>query len=140
MKGNNYSNSAENKGLKITAALLIGAAAGAAASSVLLFLCAAVIVKLGSVPLGAFGLISSLISAAGAFIAGYSAVRLYGSRGLLMGAFSGLILFTVILASGMISSSGAEAPQALLRLMICMSGGAAGGIVRVNKRSRVKKF
>ena len=119
-------------------ALLLGASAGAAVSAALLAVSALIFVKAGSVPLGAAPLVTSLIGAAGAFTAGYLTVGLCKSRGMLMGSLSGLMLFCAVLIGAAVSSNTEGGPAIAAKCAIFLIGGAIGGIVRVNRRVKVK--
>ncbi len=120
------------------AALLTGAAVGALVCALLLAICSAVFVKLGSVPTSAAQTITTAVGAAGAFAAGWSALKLYGSRGLVMGASAGLLLFLSTLIAGIIAKETPDTAAAAVKLIVFVIAGAVGGVVRVNKREKIK--
>ncbi len=120
-------------------ALLLGSAAGALASSALLCAAALICVKLGSPPVSAAPLITTVIGAVGAFLAGYIAVRIFGSRGLLIGALAGLLLFGAVLISGSAAGEASLSPMAVKCAVFTVCG-AFGGVLRVNKRVKVKRI
>lgn len=119
-------------------ALLLGASAGAAVSAALLAVSALIFVKSGSVPLGAAPLVTSLIGAIGALAAGYLTVGLCKSRGMLMGALSGLLLFCAVLIGAAVSGSTEGGAAIVTKCAIFLIGGAIGGVIRVNRRVKVK--
>ena len=118
--------------------LLLGTAAGVALSAALLALTAMVFVKLKTPPAAAASLVTTAAGACGAFAAGYVTLRLFGSRGLLMGALSGLLMFCCVLAGGS-ASGGASLSPMLIKCAVFTVCGAAGGVVRVNKRAKLPK-
>lgn len=122
------------RGAYSAAALFLGASVGALVCGALLLLSSFVFVKLGAVPTGAAPVITTAIGAAGAFSAGWFALKLLKSRGLLMGAAAGLLMFISVLIAGVIAKTQPDVSSALLKCAIFVISGAIGGIMRVNKR------
>ena len=125
---------------KITRAILLGCAVGVAVCAVLLSLSAMLFVKLGSLPLGYLPLITTFIGAAGAFTAGYFTVKLYKKRGMLLGALSGVLLFLIVFVTGLVQGIENDVVSALIKCAVFAVMGAIGGVVRVNKKVKVKKY
>ena len=132
-----YSNAKRSAGV---AAVFTGAAVGAAVSGVLLLVLSFVLVKVGTIPDGAAQLITAAVGCIGSFCAGWFAVKLFGSRGLLLGAVAGLLLCVSLAIAGFL----ARTPPALTALFIKCAfftfSGAIGGIVRVNRRVKVRRI
>lgn len=120
------------------AALLLGAAAGTLISAALLCVCAAVFVKLGSLPAQTAPLVSGAAAAVGAFAAGWSTVKLCGSKGMLMGALSGVAMFAAVVLGSLLTGASASFPDLAVKCALLAVCGAAGGIARVNRRVKVK--
>lgn len=131
--GNNHDNT-----IKLAVSLLIGAASGLLISGALLCISAAICVKLRQVPTEAAAILAGAVNAAGAFAAGYIAVKLFGSRGMLTGAAAGLLMICAVCLSGGIAGD-LNSAAALTRAIICMAAAAAGGILRVNKKQTVSE-
>lgn len=77
-------------------------------------------------------------AAAGAFAGGYAGARCSGSMGMAVGAVCGLLMTAVFLAAGLLM--GAEIGMVtLLRSILMMLAGAAGGVVAVNRGHKRSK-
>lgn len=143
LRGGRLNKYADLKKMTFTASLislLIGASAGTAVSALLLSLCSLMFVKLGTVPTAAAPVITGVVGAVGAFCAGYMTVKLFKSRGLLMGALAGLMFFLSVLL-GAVISGGTNDPASLLpKLAVFLAAGSVGGVIRVNKRVSVKRI
>lgn len=120
--------------------LLIGASVGTAVSALLLSLCSLLFVKLGAVPVAVAPVITGVIGAVGAFCAGYMTVKLFKSRGLLMGALAGMMFFLSVVLGAVISGGTQDLTSLLPRLAIFLAAGSVGGVIRVNKRVRVNRI
>lgn len=125
---------------RIVRAILLGCAVGAAVCAVLLSLSAMLFVKLGSLPLNYLPLITTFIGAVGAFTSGYFTVKLYKKRGMLLGALSGVLLFLIVFITGLIQGIENDIVSALIKCAVFAVMGAVGGVVRVNKKIKVKKY
>ena len=136
----NELNSKNTETAKIVRAILLGCAVGVAVCAILLSLSAMLFVKLGSLPLNYLPLITTFIGALGAFTAGYFTVKLYKKRGMLLGALSGILLFLIVFITGIVQGIENDVVSALIKCAVFSVMGAAGGVVRVNKKVRVKKY
>lgn len=131
-----------NQKYLVTAAVvsvLIGASFGAIISAALLAVSAMIFVKSGNVPVQAAPIIAGCISAIGSFCAGYITVKLCKSKGMLMGAISGLLFFSAAVLCSAISGELSFSAATITKGLIFVISGAVGGIVRVNKRTIVKR-
>jgi len=75
---------------------------------------------------------SSVILLFGVFCGGYSAARRSGSRGLFHGVGVGLVIFILIwLLMAFFLPAGAAFFPVVQKLLVCLAGGALGGVVAV---------
>ena len=125
---------------KIVRSLIIGLLPGAALTVLLLLSAAAVMVKAESVSYQAIVPIAIAAAGCGSFAAGYCSSRLHKSRGLLIGSAGGLLLFVISLVLGLAVGGQELGIAALLRLALCVLCGAAGGVLGVNKKRRLRRL
>ena len=121
-------------------AVPVGTAVGALLCGLLMLLCSFVFVKLGSIPTSAAPAAAAAAGAVGAFAAGWFSLKLYGSRGLITGASAGALPYLMIFACSISSGIELSLPLLFAKLFVFAAFGAAGGIVRVNKRVRVPSY
>ena len=127
-------NVSDNKTFYIN--VLIGAAIGVAISLILLFGVAALMVLLGWGSQYASPL-SSVCAAVGAFIGGYFSARKNGAKGLLGGLLVAAAMFIIIsIVGGFVSET--VSLMSLIRLVIIALAASIGGILGVNKSSKLK--
>lgn len=113
-----------------------GAVAGAVGCLLSLLLLAAVLTA-QDVPQTAVSPMALIAAAIGGFVGGFTAARIAGQNGWLMGALAGLALFTLLLIAGgftMLDNAGDS--HLLLKLLIVLATAAVGGVVAVNIRKR----
>lgn len=132
--------SKEQEIIKMVRALLLGAAFGTAACAAVLALCAMALVKSGSLPLQAIPVVSIAVGAIGAFLAGYVTVAAYKKRGLLLGCAAGFLLFFILLIVGLSNNADSGIVNAITKCIIFIIMGGIGGVVKVNKKKRSKKY
>lgn len=137
-KFNEY-NAKHSEGMIITRSVLSGAAVGLCVCALLLCAAAAVIVKLGTLPSDFLPIITIIIGAAGAFVSGYTSVAFYRKRGLLTGLITGAVMFTAVFVTSVISGSTDDLAGTLIKCGVFTLMGSIGGVVRVNKREKVKR-
>lgn len=118
--------------------LAIGCIAGLFLCAALLALCALALVLTKSMPTQAISGISIGISALSAMFAGFLSARLCHSKGLIMGACSGAVLFACVLISACTSGGNILTVSTALRFALMLIGGIFGGVLAVNKRKKVK--
>lgn len=106
--------------------------------SALLAICAFVFVLVKTIPTQAIQAVSIGISALSAMFAGFLSAKLCHSKGLIMGLFSGLILFACVLISAFSTGGNVFTVSTAMRFLLMMIGGAFGGVLAVNKRKKVK--
>ncbi|MBE6797999.1 MAG: TIGR04086 family membrane protein [Ruminococcaceae bacterium] len=127
-------NVSDNKTFYIN--VLIGAAIGVAISLILLFGVAALMVVFGWGSRYASPL-SSVCAAVGAFVGGYFSARKNGAKGLLGGLLVAAFMFIIIsIVGGFVSET--VSLMSLIRLVIIALAASIGGILGVNKSSKLK--
>ena len=104
-------------------------------SMALLLLLAAVVI-LNDLPEGASTQLSCAAFAGGALGGGFMTCRLHKSRGLLMGALTGLLFFFVLYVAGAISQHIGLGTLAFVKLGLSLVFGALGGVIGVNTGRR----
>ena len=110
---------------------LIGTAVGIL-TAVITALILSFIMTFSFVPDSAVKVASTVSSVLAAFACGFVTVKLIGSGGLLYGALSGLMLFTVQLILSLIFSSPCILLDVLIAFLINTAVSAVGGITEVN--------
>ncbi len=116
--------------------ILLGAAAGAVVCTVFLFLFAFFFSVVKTVPQFMIQGIAVFCAVLGAFVAGYTAVRMYRSKGLMYGALSGFLLFLVITIVAFIASRDKFTYLTIIRMLLMVTLGAVGGVIGVNRKRR----
>lgn len=116
--------------------ILLGAAAGAVVCTVFLFLFAFFFSVVKTVPQFMIQGIAVFCAVLGAFVAGYTAVRMYRSKGLMYGALSGFLLFLVITIVAFIASRDKFTYMTIIRMLLMVTLGAVGGVIGVNRKRR----
>ena len=118
--------------------IVIGSVAGAALCAALLGLCALGFVSSGHIPQSLISPIVIALSAISSFMAGFVAAKISRKRGLAYGALAGLLLFLLFLLSGIIAYHEAVSAGVILRMLVMVLSGALGGLVAVNKKTKMK--
>lgn len=119
--------------------VFIGAAAGLCVCALLLCAASALIVKAGMLPTDLLPIITIVIGAAGAFSGGYLSVAMFRKRGLLTGLLTGGLMFLSVFITALISSSSDDVTGTLIKCGVFVLAGSIGGVVRVNKRRKVRR-
>lgn len=115
--------------------LLFGIVAGFIVSILLLCLLS-MILAVKDVPHASIVPLSFVAYAGGAFTGGFLAARLYRSKGMLLGAFSGLVFFLVLYITGAALHELGIGTLALVKLILSILCGCVGGIAAVNIRRK----
>lgn len=124
----------DNKSFYIN--VLIGAGIGIVVTLILLFGIAAIMV-LGGMGSSYASPLSSVAAAIGAFIGGYFSARKNGVKGLLGGLFVAAVMFILFSVVGAFLSEQVSL-MLFIRLVIIGLAASIGGILGVNKSSKVK--
>lgn len=136
MKGKKHT--AENPILEAVRAIVIGSVTGALLSAILLGLAALGFVSAANIPQNVISPMMLALSVLGAFTAGFVTAKVSHKRGLAYGAVSGLLLFILYLVAGLVASNEPVSFTAGMRLIVMILSGAIGGLLGVNKKSKVK--
>lgn len=115
-----------------------GSAAGAAVIMLLILLFTVVFVKLRQVPQAVAVPLTIAAASVGAFVGGCVAGGIARRRGILYGFSSGLLLFALLFLCGVILVREPLASAAFIKLALMIFFGAVGGILGVNRKSRVR--
>lgn len=118
--------------------LLIGAVAGCLTIVLLLILSSFILTQIGNLPTDYLSWILLALDGIGALAGAYIAVRIIKAGGLIWGSAAGAVIFLMILIAGLISSTDTLSFYTVLKLIVLVLAGAAGGILAVNKKERVK--
>ena len=124
----------DNKSFYIN--VLIGAGIGIVVTLILLFGIAAIMV-LGGMGSSYASPLSSVAAAIGAFIGGYFSARKNGAKGLLGGLLVAAVMFILFSVVGAFLSEQVSL-MSFIRLVIIGLAASIGGILGVNKSSKVK--
>lgn len=136
MKGKKHT--ADNPILEAIRAIVIGSVAGALLSAILLGLSALGFVSAGNFSQNVISPMMLALSVLGALTAGFVTAKVSHKRGLAYGAVSGLLLFILYLVAGLIASKEPVSVTAAMRMIVMILSGAIGGLLGVNKKSKVK--
>ena len=115
-----------------------GSAAGAAVIMLLILLFTAVFAKMRQVPQGAAVPITIAAASLGALVGGYVSGRISQQKGILYGFSSGLLLFALLFLCGVIIVREPLAPAMFIKLGLMLLFGIIGGILGVNRKSKVR--
>lgn len=128
----------ENTVLSAVRAVVIGAVCGAVLCALLLCLCAFAFVSSRLFPQGVIFPLTLIISALGSLLSGIVTAKLQRKRGLLFGALAGLLLFLLFLLAGLLSFQEVLGAAAGTRVLVMVLCGAIGGLLVVNRKTKVK--
>lgn len=142
MKGSNSSNSSKSLNgkpvLEALRAIVIGTVAGAILCAVLLGVCSLVFVSSENIPQNVLAPFVIALSVVSAFFAGFISAKISRKRGLFYGLLSGIFLFALFLAAGLIAEHEAVSAASGTRLLVMALAGSIGGLVAVNKKAKIK--
>ena len=129
----------KSEGVIAARSIILGAAAGITICAILLCALSALIVKIGTLPADILPILTITVGALGAFFGGYFSVSMYRRRGLVTGLATGALMFAAIFITSVISGTPDDAVGSLIKCGVFMLLGSIGGVVRVNKRQKVKR-
>ena len=121
-----YANGAQWK--QFLRPLLFGLIVGTAAAFVLLLLLAFILTA-ANLSARAAAPVSAVAAGAGALLAGLTAAKMHGHRGLIMGVLSAALLYIVVLFASLAAGNGDFTASSLTRLLIMLLSGMVGGIL-----------
>ena len=139
MKGSKSSKSLSGKPvLEALRAVVIGTVVGAILCAVLLGVCSLVFVSSENIPQNVLAPFVIALSVVSAFFAGFVSAKISRKRGLFYGLLSGILLFALFLAAGLIAEHEAVSAASGTRLLVMALAGSIGGLVAVNKKAKIK--
>lgn len=115
-----------------------GSAAGAMVMMLLILIFTVVFLKIRQVPQAAAVPLTIAAACFGAFIGGNVSGRISQQKGILYGFSSGLLLFVLLFLCGVILVRETIAPVMFIKLGLMLFFGAIGGILGVNRKSKVR--
>ncbi len=118
--------------------IVIGCVVGAAFCAALLGVFSLAFVSAGNVPQDFISPLVIGVSVLSAFLAGLVSSKISKKRGLIYGLLSGVLLFLLFLFAGLVSSHEPVSVESGMRLLVMAISGAIGGLIGVNKKSKVK--
>lgn len=118
--------------------LLLALLAQCLATALLLACAAGALASIRRMPWELLPLLTTAGAGAGTFLGGWLAARLIGERGLVWGLVCGAVSGAAVLLVALALRGEASLPAALTRLGALLLAGAAGGILGVGGRRRVK--
>lgn len=118
--------------------LLLALLAQCLATALLLACAAGALASIKRMPWELLPLLATAGAGAGAFLGGWLAARLIGERGLVWGLACGAVSGAAVLLVALALRGEASLPAALTRVGALFLAGAAGGILGVGGRRRVK--
>lgn len=127
-----------NKNVKLLRAVLIGVLVGVLLCTVFLAVTSFSFVKMGKIPIEAVGILTQVFAAFSAFASGFISVRIIKEHGMVVGLFSGFILFLITLIAGLFFTEQSVSFATLTKAFLMCISGSIGGIVAVNKKQRIR--
>lgn len=123
---------------KAVKSVILGAVVGILATIIITVICALVIVITGKLPNEAISYISLGVLALGSFIGGYISARIYKHSGLLVGLFTGIIIFIVVFIAGINSITLGVKIFVLIKFFSIIAASTLGAVIGVNKKEKFK--
>lgn len=118
-------------------AIIFGVIAGAITLAILLCLGSMGLLITGSIPHDYMSIISIILCGVSSFMSGYVSARVTKEKGLIIGSVSGIIMFIIVLLTGLIWRDGNFTYLTLVKLALFTLFGALGGVKAVNKKDRL---
>ncbi|MDD5953133.1 MAG: TIGR04086 family membrane protein [Oscillospiraceae bacterium] len=119
--------------------LLISLLCGSAMIAVLLIAAGFVLLKVGNIQTQVTSSVAIVICAVSAVLSGWIVGRMTRKNGLILGSLTGLLLYFLLLVVSV--SCGIFqlfTVSSVIRLAVMILGGALGGLLAVNRRSKIK--
>lgn len=124
--------------MKKVKALALSAGVMAAVSGLLLVLAALIIAKLGALPRGIQPVLTTAIGCLAIFLGGFCASLYAKEKGILLGVASGALYALCAAALSLAIFQSSLGVGAIGKLAAFLLSGAIGGILGVNRKSKVK--
>lgn len=123
---------------RILKAIAISIVAITAVSAGLLALTALILGKAGSLPRAAIPVIMTIIGCLAVFAGGFLSSSYYKEKGILFGIIGGLVFTAVLAAVSIFAFQQIPTIASVGKTAAILLSGSIGGILGVNKKSRVK--
>ncbi len=132
----NYINSIDDK-KKIIKAIILGGVSSTCIIAVLMCITAVLLTTSALLPYEYLAYIMLFIDAISVFFGGYIASRINKTKGLILGLINGVVIFTAITISGLLSSGETVTYITLLKLITIIIFSILGGIKGVNVKEKI---
>lgn len=123
---------------KAVKAIVPGAVIGILFTILITVLCSLAITFIGKLPDNALYYITLGILALGSFIGGYISARIYKSAGIIIGVFTGLIIFLIVFLAGINSIYSGVSLFTLFKFLVIIVFSVIGAIMGVNKKEKLR--
>ncbi len=120
---------------RVVRPLLWGVLVGVVSCLLVLLLMAAVLAA-GDIARSAITPLAVSAAVFAALVGGFLTARLRGENGWLFGAACGLILYVLVMLTGLVMTHQLKGGYAFLKLALMVLAGAVGGVLGVNRRRR----
>ncbi|MGN1130396.1 MAG: TIGR04086 family membrane protein [Ruminococcus sp.] len=117
--------------------IVFGVVISSVTIALLLFISTFLFVISGKYPESIIEYITLVFLAVGGFVGGNVGGRIYKSNGIFVGGIIGIIMFLIIILSGLISNFASLSIFTLYKFIILVAISALGGIVGVNKKDKI---
>lgn len=107
-------------------------------SIILLFIASFIITKMGILPQSSLPIITTLISCLVVFLSGFISSLYMKEKGILFGLISASIYSLIIILCTLVLSENILGVSAIGRIVAIFISGAMGGIIGVNRKSKIK--
>ncbi len=124
--------------MKKVKAVIVSVLIMAVSSAALLALMALIISKMGSLPRGLLTILTTVAGCLAVFLGGFCSSLYAREKGILFGIGSGLLFLTCITAVSMLAFQNAFSLGSVGKIAAILLSGTLGGILGVNRKSRVK--
>lgn len=118
--------------------VLIGSLCAVLTQIILLCIVSLVMISTKKLFGGALDYIMIAVSGLGALVGGFVSAKLKRGAGLIVGLITGFAVFIILTAAALINSSSPLSVLSLIRFAVMLLGGAAGGILGVREKTKIK--
>lgn len=132
----NFINSFDDK-KRIIKAVILGVVTSTCIMSVLMCVTAVLLTTSAMLPYEYLAYIMIFIESVSVFFGGYIASRINKSKGLILGLINGVIIFTAITLSGLLSSNETVTYVTLIKFLAIVIFSTLGGIKGVNIKEKI---
>lgn len=127
----------ENNISRYIKSIIWGAFFGSIISALLLFAVTAMLTKIGFISENVISVLTLMISCLGVFFGSFIGAKLSKEKGLLVGAFVGIFMFIILLVVSFLIIRETITRLSITKSLIMIITGAIGGIIGVNKRTKI---